>query len=106
VTRTWHVACGDFFNYMKPDDEWVVDGFQTAEAAREYARRFIRARLERMRQADAEETLSQYYAFGEYASAIDLDTREWVQWCIANPATRPEHTDYAALDPRVKPEAP
>lgn len=106
MTQTWRVACGDFFNYMDPDDEWTVDGFQTAEAAREYARRFIRAHVERVRQAGAEETRSQYYSLGQYASAKDLDTAEWVLWCIANPATRPEHTDYASLDPTVKPAVP
>ncbi|WP_291296476.1 hypothetical protein [Elioraea sp.] len=99
MTRTWRVSCGDFFHFMDTDEEWTVEGFQTAEAAREYARRFIRSHIERLRTPDPVEHHSQYMSFGEYASAGGFDSSEWVAWCIASPATRPEHTDYLALDP-------
>jgi hypothetical protein len=95
------VLCGDFAHYQDPDEEWEVAGFASAAAAQEYARRFIRAQIEDMRKdaPDAEELRRMYLAWGEYAATEGLDSRAWVDHCIATPATRRSETDYAALDP-------
>jgi len=98
---THRVLCGDFAHDQDPEEEWEVAGFPTAEAAQEYARRFIRAQIEDLRREmpDAEELRRAYLAWGEYAAAEGLDSAAWAQHCIANPATRRAETDYAALDP-------
>ena len=95
------VQCGDFANYQDPEEEWEVVGFASAEAAQEYARRFIRAEIEHLR-AEAkspEELRSMYFAWGEYAATPGFDSAAWVAECIATPATRKADTDYEALDP-------
>jgi hypothetical protein len=97
------VQCGEHGSHgMDPDDAWVVEGFTTAEAAQEYARRFVRAQVEHLRldAASAEELHAAYYRFGEYAWAEGLDHEAWVATCIAIPATRKQDTDYQALDPQ------
>ena len=43
------VRCGDFADEGDPDEEWLVAGFASAEAAQEYARRFVRAQVEDLR---------------------------------------------------------
>ena len=98
------VACGDFFHDMDPEEEWTVAGFATAEAADEYARRFIRASVEACRQPehDAAATCEAWFRFGEYAFGPTVRS-DHGRWCAANPATRPEETDYRALDPRRRP---
>lgn len=95
------VLCGDFAHYQDPEEEWEVAGFASGEAAREYARRFIRAQIEDLRREmpDAEELRRAYLAWGEYAAAEGFDSAAWVEHCIATPATRRAETDYAALDP-------
>ena len=95
------VTCGDFAHWQDPEEEWVVSGFTSAEAAAEYARRFIRAQIEDMRrEATSPEALHALYLdWGEYAATPGFDSQAWVAHCIANPATRKAETDYAALDP-------
>jgi hypothetical protein len=95
------VLCGDLANPGDPEEEWEVIGFPSAEAAAEYARRFIRAQIEDLRAeaASPEELRRAYLAFGEYAAAEGFDAAAWVEHCIATPATRKAETDYAALDP-------
>ena len=41
-----------------------------------------------------------YRRCGEYAVTKGFDAEAWVAHCIANPATRRQETDYAALEPR------
>ncbi|TCZ53932.1 hypothetical protein [Roseicella aquatilis] len=96
------VQCGDFADYGDPEEEWVVTGFASAEAAQDYARRFIRAQIEDLRReaASAEELKRLYFQWGEYAGTEGFDSEAWVAHCIANPATRKQDTDYAALEPR------
>ena len=95
------VLCGDFAHYQDPDEEWSVDGFRTAEAAAEYARRFVRDQVEGLRgeYADVAGLREAYLAFGEYAIAPGFDLEAWLDHCIANPAARKADTDYQALDP-------
>jgi hypothetical protein len=95
------VLCGDFANDRDPEEEWEVAGFASAQAAQEYARRFIRAQIEDMRRdaPDPEALRQTYLAWGEYALAEGLDLRAWMEHCIATPATRRSETDYAALEP-------
>ena len=95
------VRCGDHADAGDPEEQWLVEGFASAEAAQEYARRFIRAQIEDLRaQAQSPADLRDlYFSFGEYAAAEGLDTEAWVAHCIATPAARKAETDYAALDP-------
>jgi hypothetical protein len=100
---TFRVTCGEHGDDgADPDDAWAVEGFPSAEAAQEYARRFTRAQIEDLRQgvASAEELHAAYYRFGEYALAEGLDHAAWVASCIATPATRKQDTDYQSLDPQ------
>lgn len=95
------VLCGDFAAYQDPEEEWVVEGFASTEAAQEYARRFIRAQIEDLRgdTPDPEALRAAYFGWGEYAAAEGLDTEAWVAHCIANPATSPRDTNYQAIEP-------
>jgi hypothetical protein len=96
------VQCGDHGAYKDPEEEWQVTGFPSAEAAAEYARRFTRAQVEDLRPqagGDAEALRGMYYRWGEYALAPGLDHRAWVEFCIANPASRRQDTDYDTLEP-------
>lgn len=95
------VVCGDFFHYMDRDEEWTVDGFRTAEAALEYARRFVRDQVEAMREEyDSPAALKQaFMMFGEYAITEGFELSPWLDFCIETPATRRSDTDYQALDP-------
>lgn len=99
---THTVRCGDYAHYHDPDDEWRVRGFASAEHAAEYARRFVRARIEEFRAAaTSPDALRQtYLRWGEYAATTSLDHRDWVEFCLVNPATAPEDTDYDAIEPR------
>ncbi len=96
------VHCGDYGSADDPEEEWEVAGFSGAEAAAEYARRFTRAQIEDLRpKAEGAEALRRmYYRWGEYALAAGLDPEAWVEFCIANPAARPQDTDYERLEPR------
>ena len=98
---TFQVLCGDFAHYQDPDEEWSVDGFRTAEAAAEYARRFVRDQIEHLRgeYPDAGALEQAFLMFGEYAIAPGFELKAWLAHCIANPATRKADTDYQALDP-------
>ena len=95
------VRCGDHANPGDPDEEWVVEGFASAEAAQEYARRFVRAQIEDLRpQAASPEDLRDiYWQWGEFAITEGFDQEAWVEFCIATPAARASETDYEALDP-------
>lgn len=95
------VLCGDFASDQDPDEEWTVEGFRTAEAAAEYARRFLRDQIEGLRgaYAGAAALREAYLSFGEYAIAPGFDLEAWLDHCIAQPATRRADTDYQALDP-------
>ena len=97
----FQVLCGDFAHYQDPDEEWSVDGFATAEAAAEYARRFVRDQVEHMRDAypDAEALKMAFMMFGEYAMAPGFELSTWLDHCFANPATKRSDTDYQAIDP-------
>ena len=96
------VRCGDHANPGDPEEEWTVDGFASAAAAQEYARRFVRAQIEDLRReaGSPEELAEMYRRWGEYAVTKGFDLEAWVANCIANPATRRQDTDYAALEPR------
>ncbi len=98
---THAVLCGDLAHEHDPDDQWVVEGFRTAEAAREFARRFVRDQIEglRVEYADAQALKGAYLTFGEYADTPGFDLHEWVDFCVTTPASRRSDTDYQALDP-------
>jgi hypothetical protein len=95
------VRCGDLAHRGDPEEEWEVEGFASAEAAQEYARRFVRAQVEDLRrEAGSREALREaYFRWGEYAETPGLDAAAWAEHCIAHPATRRAETDYAALEP-------
>ena len=95
------VLCGDFAHYQDPDEEWSIDGFRTAEAAAEYARRFIRDQVEGLRgeYPDPAALEQAFLTFGEYAIAPGFELKPWLAHCIAQPAARRADTDYQALDP-------
>jgi hypothetical protein len=95
------VRCGDFADEGDPDEEWQVGGFASAEAAQEYARRFVRAQVEDLRReaASPAELAEMYDRWGEYAETPGFDLAAWVTHCIAHPAARKQDTDYAALEP-------
>ena len=95
------VLCGDFAHDQDPEEAWEVAGFASAEAAAEYARRFIRAQVEDLRReaASPEALREMYFRWGEYAATEGFDSRAWVEHCIATSATRRSETDYEALDP-------
>ena len=101
-TSRHSVRCGDFADEGDPDEEWLVEGFASAEAAQEYARRFVRAQIEDLRReaASPAELAEMYGRWGEYAVTPGFDPGPWVAHCIANPAARKQDTDYAALEPR------
>ena len=69
------VLCGDLAHQYEEDDEWIVEGFRTAEAAREFARRFVRDQIEglRVEYADPQELKAAYLSFGEYAETPGFD---------------------------------
>jgi hypothetical protein len=96
------VRCGDYADFGDPDEEWSMEGFPNAEAAAEYARRFVRAQIEDLRAeaGTAEELNAMYFRFGEYAFAAGLDHAAWVARCIATPASRRAEVDYAAAEPK------
>ena len=96
------VRCGDFADEGDAEEEWLVTGFASAEAAQEYARRFVRAQLEDLRrEASSPAELAEMYGrWGEYAETPGFDRAAWVAHCIATPASRKQDTDYAALEPR------
>ena len=95
------VLCGDFAHDQDPDEEWTVEGFRTADAAADYARRFVRDQIEGLRKeyADATALSEAFFSFGEYAIAPGFELKPWVAHCIANPATRRSDTDYQAIEP-------
>jgi len=86
---------------MDPENELALGGFASAEAAREYARRFVRALIEQLRDgaASPDDLIAAYRRLGDYAATAGFDSTAWVTWCVANPATLPEDTDYRALHP-------
>lgn len=98
---SFSVLCGDFAHEHDPDDQWIVEGFRSMEAAQEFARRFVRDQIEGLREeyADAATLSGAYFTFGEYARTPGFDLQAWVAHCIANPATRQSDTDYQAIDP-------
>ena len=98
---SFSVTCGDFADDDDEDSDWLVEGFTSQANATEYARRFIRAQVEDLRDdAETNEALKQMYLmWGEYAATEGFDSAAWVDYCIANPATRKAETDYDALDP-------
>jgi hypothetical protein len=100
-TSRHSVRCGDFADEGDPDEEWLVGGFASAEAAQEYARRFVRAQVEDLRReaASPAELAQMYDRWGEYAETPGFDLAAWVTHCIAHPAARKQDTDYAALEP-------
>ena len=83
-------------HYMDAEGGWEVAGFSTPASAQEYARRFIRAPVEQHRHALVGNTIRH---FDGYAGTEGLDSAAWVAFCAGNPATRPDRTDYVALEP-------
>ena len=61
------VAVLDMFNYMDDEGAMLVDGFPSAEIAKEYARRRMRDSVEELRAADQsrEELKELWFVFGE-----------------------------------------
>ena len=96
---TWSVLVIDMFHY-DADDEQIVRGFPTFDAAKEYARRRTRDSLEELRKPGItpEELRRMWHSFGEdclvigggYAGLSELD------FFIANPATSEERDWQAA----------
>ena len=83
-------------HYMDAEGGWEVAGFSTPASAQEYARRFIRAPVEQHRHALVGNTIRH---FDGYAGTEGLDSAACVAFCAEYPATRPDRTDYVALEP-------
>ena len=83
-------------HYMDAEEAREVAGFSTPASAQENAGRFIRAPVEQRRHASATDTIRH---FDGYAGTEGLDSAACVAFCAKHPATRPDRTDYAALEP-------
>ena len=102
---TYTVLVLDMFHPHEPDEEIEISGFETLEAAREYAHRRTRASVEALRPDcnSAKELRELWYTYGEdciviggdYAGASELD------YFIEHPATA-EEQNCKALDPRLR----
>ena len=101
VLKNLMVSCGEYFHWMDPDDEWTVGPFATENDAAEYARRFVRAQIEHLRDqcVNAAAIESAYYGFQDYAWHPNVDHQAWVSYCAEHPATIAEQTDYDSLTP-------
>ena len=92
----------DMFHYGDPEEEMVISGFPSMEAAREYARRRTRNSVEELRSEakSPEELRERWFAYGEdcvviqgdYAGGKELD------YFIQHPATEAER-DWESLTP-------
>jgi hypothetical protein len=91
------------FNYLDPEEgRQVVEGFESPEAAIEYARRRMRRSLEAQRLASTNpaELRSRWFMFGEDCNAVgtgywassELDT-------FIDCGATPEEVDWVSLDP-------
>ncbi len=99
--QTYSVLIIDMFHY---DDEsnFRIDGFPTPEAAKEFARRWVRDSVEELRAAGqtAEELRSMWFTFGEDATALGqryAGSHE-LDYFVAHPATA-EERDWQSLHP-------
>ena len=85
-------------HYMDEDENTTVEGFATAEAAVEYARRRTRASLEEARCADPEATKRAWFDWGEDCLTQGYKGYSELDFFIANPATEAE-CDFTSLQP-------
>lgn len=100
MRATYSVLVIDMYHYQDPDHESTVDGFPTADLAREFARRRVRDSVEELRRPgqSRDELRRAWFAFGEdaiviggkYAGASELDH------FIDHPATA-EERDWVAI---------
>lgn len=102
--KTFSVLVMDMYHYMDKDEETMVGGFKTFEAAREYARRRTRDSVEEERPASTspKDLHDRWFMFGEDCMVIGgkkYSGEEELDFFIANPAT-PEERDWASLQPR------
>jgi hypothetical protein len=106
----YRVLVLDNFHIFDPEeqDEVLLAGFPSFEAAREYARRRTRASLEEMRKPDQarEELRFMWFQFGESAQAIGREPGSTyyasadIDFFIDNPASEKER-DWAGLASRL-----
>ena len=101
--RGYSVKVLDMRHYQDKEWESTVHGFETVEAATEYASRRMRASVEKARGdcTDAEAIRRHWFAWGEdclvifaYKGSEDLD------FFLANPGS-PEECDYRSIEPRI-----
>ena len=99
--QTYAVLIVDMFHY---DDEsnYRIEGFPTPEAAKEFARRWVRDSVEELRAAGqtAKKLRSMWYAFGEDALALGQQYAgsQELDYFVAHPATA-EERDWQSLRP-------
>lgn len=87
----------------------IVRGFESAEHASAFARRYVRDSVEncRARGADADAVLAAWFSFGEDADVLgpDGEPTGWsagmeVRGFAESPPADPDERDWRALDPR------
>lgn len=85
------------------DKEWnqLIEGFESSEAAREYATRRMRASVEAARGESDSETRQRWHDWGEDCGVVNGTYRgsEHLDFYIANVATW-EECNYMALEPK------
>lgn len=90
--KTWSVLVIDWF-HMEPEDDLVIRGFSTEEAAIEFARRWTRDSFEEQGRSQ-----SAWRAYGDSALVIggSYSGSDEIDFFEANPAT-PEERDFNAV---------
>lgn len=90
----------DNFHLYDEDEHYTIDGFPTKELAIEFARRWVRASLEEMRDPTKtkEEIKKQWITFGEDALVIygGYRGKSELDFFIDNPAI-PEELDWREI---------
>jgi hypothetical protein len=76
--ESYAVAVLDMFNYMDDEGAMLVDGFPSAEIAKEYVRRRMRDSVEELRAADQsrEELKELWFVFGEDSLVVGGERRD------------------------------
>ena len=97
---SYSVLIIDMFRY-DPEEDYVIDGFQTFELAKEFARRWVRDSVEEYRQPgrSKEELRGMWYTFGEDAvvqgETVYVGSHE-LDYFVEHPATA-EERDWQAV---------
>jgi hypothetical protein len=98
---SYSVLIIDLFRH-DPSEDYVVDGFQTFELAKEFARRWVRDSVEEQRKPgqSAEDLRRMWHTFGEDASVLEGEPHyagsHELDYFVEHPAS-PEERDWQAV---------